>query len=109
MRRLVTAITVSLVLMNLGGCVLAVGNGDGGDDSYWTSSESRDSSLARAVRHGLEADPATHDADISVAAEHGRVYLSGTVSSPDTLQKAVQIAFSNPDVNSVRCKITVIR
>lgn len=109
MRRLVTAITVSMVLMNLGGCVLAVGNGDGGDDSSWSSSDSRDSSLARTVRQNLESDPATHDADISVSAEHGRVFLTGTVHSPEVLEKAVQIAFSDPDVTSVRCRIVVIR
>ena len=109
MRRLLTAVTVSLVLLNTGGCVLAVGNGDMGDDSSWSSSDARDSSLAHTVREGLEADPATHDADISVAAEHGRVYLSGTVHSTETLEKAVEIALKEPDVTSVRCKITVIR
>jgi osmotically-inducible protein OsmY len=101
--------TLCAAMANLGGCVLAVGNGDGGDDSSWTSSDARDSSLARAVRSGLAADPATHEADISVAAEHGRVFLSGTVHSPEVLEKAVQIALGNPDVTSVRCHINVIR
>lgn len=108
MRRLVTALTVSLVLMNLGGCVLAVDGGSGGDSS-WNSSSDRDSHLARAVRESLAADPATHDADISVSADDGRVYLSGTVHSPDVLEKVVQIALNDPDVTSVRCKVLVIR
>lgn len=108
MRRLLTALTLSLTLMNLGGCVLAVGN-DGGDDASWNSSDYRDSDLAHTVRKSLEGDALTHDADIAVAAERGRVYLSGTVNSPDVLTRAVQLAFAVPDVKSVRCHVTVIR
>jgi|GEM_PF-4316860 len=108
MRRLITAMTVSLVLMNVGGCVLAVGN-DGGDDSAWSSSDYRDSDLAHEVRKSLEGDALTRDADIRVSAEHGRVYLSGTVNGPDVLTRAVQLAFALQDVKSVRCHVTVIR
>ena len=109
MRRILTVAILGAVLLNLGGCVLAVGNGDAGDDSSWNSSDYRDSDLAHAVRQGLAADPATHDVDIRVSAEHGRVYLEGTVDSSETLAKAVQIALDTADVKSVRCRITVIK
>lgn len=108
MRRLLTALTLSLALLSLGGCVLAIGN-DGGDDTAWNSSDYRDSDLARTVRKSLEGDPVTRDADITVGAERGRVYLSGTVNSPDVLTRAVQLALAAPDVKSVRCRVTVIR
>ena len=108
MRRILTAAILGTVLLGLGGCVLAVGNG-GDDDPSWSSSDYRNSDLAHAVRQGLAADPATRDADINVTAERGRVYLEGTVDSSETLAKAVQIAMDTPDVKSVRCRITVIK
>jgi len=108
MRRLLTALTLSVALLNMGGCVLAVGN-DGSDDSSWNSSDYRDSDLAHTVRKSLEGDALTHDADITVSADRGRVFLSGTVNGPDVLSRAVQLAFALPDVKSVRCHVTVIR
>lgn len=108
MRRILVTMTLCAAMANLGGCVLAVGNGDMGDDSSW-SSEHSDGSLARAVRTNLDADAAVKEADLNVSAEHGRVYLEGTVHSADTLAKAVEIALNTPDVKSVRCRVTVIR
>jgi hypothetical protein len=103
--RVLVTLTLCAAMANLGGCVLAVGNGDGGDD--WSSSSHNDSSLAHAVRASLDTDPATHEADLSVSADHGRVYLAGTVHSADVLSKAVTLALNTPDVKSVRCRITV--
>jgi osmotically-inducible protein OsmY len=109
MRRILTAVILSATLLDLGGCVLAVGNGDdSGEGSSWSSNESH-SSLARAVRAGLDGDPLTQDAELSVSTDDGRVYLSGTVTKPEILARAVEIALATPDVKSVRCRVTVIR
>jgi osmotically-inducible protein OsmY len=96
-------------MANLSGCVLAFGSGMDDDSSAWNSSDHRDTSLAKAIRTGLDADPATHEADLTVATEDGRVYLSGSVHAPETLEKAVQIALANPDTVSVRCRIVITR
>jgi hypothetical protein len=106
MRRVLTVLTLCAALTGLGGCVLAVGNGFG-DDSSWSSG--RDSSLAKAVRASLDSDPAIREADLGVSADHGRVYLEGTVHSAETLAKAVELALATPDVKSVRCRIVVIK
>ena len=108
MRRVLVTLTICAAAASLGGCVLAFGNGTG-DDSTWSSSSHHDTTLARAIRSGLDADPATHEADLSVATDDGRVYLSGSVHAPETLEKAVQIALANPDTTSVHCHIDVIR
>lgn len=108
MRRILVTLTLCAAVANLGGCVLAFGNGVG-DDSNWSSSDHRDTSLAKAIRSGLDADPATHEADLSVSTDGGKVYLYGTVHAPETLEKAVQIALANPDTTSVHCRISVIR
>ncbi|HEY4127677.1 MAG TPA: BON domain-containing protein [Gammaproteobacteria bacterium] len=109
MRRVLVTLTLCAAMANLGGCVLALGNGVGDGDSTWDSSSHHDTTLAKAIRTGLDADPATHEADLSVATADGRVYLSGTVHAPETLEKAVQIALANPDTTSVHCHINVIR
>lgn len=108
MRRILVTLTLCAAVANLGGCVLALGNGVG-DDSSWNSSDHRDTTLAKAIRSGLDADPATHEADLTVYSDDGRVYLSGTVHAPETLEKAVQIAMANPSTTSVHCHINVIR
>ena len=108
MRRILVTLTLCAAVSSLNGCVLALGN-DAGGDSNWSSSEHRDTSLARAIRSGLDADPATHEADISVYTDGDKVYLTGTVRAPETLEKAVQIAMANSDTTSVHCRIEVIR
>jgi osmotically-inducible protein OsmY len=108
MRRILTAMILSAALLNLGGCVLAVGNDDGGDGSSWSGTDSHNS-LARAVRAGLDGDPLTQDAELSVSTDDGRVYLGGTVTKPEILARAVEIAFNVAGVKSVRCRITVIK
>ncbi|HEX7964453.1 MAG TPA: BON domain-containing protein [Gammaproteobacteria bacterium] len=107
MRRILVTMTLCAAMANLGGCVLAVGNGID-DGSSW-SSEHSDTTLARAVRASYEADPALREADLKVSAEHGRVYLEGTVHSAETLTRAVQVALDTPEVKSVRCRVVVIR
>lgn len=109
MRRILVTMTLCAAVASLNGCVLALGNGVGDGDSNWNSSQHRDTSLAKAIRTGLDADPATHEADIQVYSDDGRVYLSGSVHAPETLEKAVQIALANPDTTSVHCHIDVIR
>ena len=107
MRRVLTAAALAALLLNLGGCVLAVG--DGGDSgSSWSHSDD-DSTLARAVRVRLDEDPLTHASEITVSADHDRVYLDGVTSKPEVLAKAVEIALATPDVKSVRCHVTVIK
>lgn len=108
MRRILVTLTLCAAVANLGGCVLAFGNGMG-DDANWSSSDHHDTTLARAIRSGLDSDPATHEADLSVSTDGGKVYLYGTVHAPETLEKAVQIALANPDTTSVHCHINVIR
>ena len=109
MRRILTAAALSMLLLNLGGCVLAVGNdGDSGSESSWSSSDA-DSNLAHAVRSSLNSDPQTRDADILVSADHGRITLKGTVRSTEVLAKAVQLALDMPDVKSVHSNVTVIK
>ena len=108
MRRVLVTLTLCAAVANMSGCVLALGNGVG-DDSNWNSSNHHDTSLAKAIRSGLDADPATHEADLSVYTDDGKVYLSGTERAPETLEKAVQIALANPDTTSVHCRIDVIR
>lgn len=108
-RRILVTMTLCAAIGGLSGCVLAVGNGDAGDEMSWHSSEYRNNDLAHSVRTALETDAATRDADLSVYAEHGHIYLEGTVHSADVLTKAVQIALATPEVKSVRCRITVLR
>ena len=106
MRRILVTMTLCAAMVNLGGCVLAVGN-DGGDDSTsWNSSETNNG-LAGAVRASLSGDPATQYADITVSTDHDRVRLTGTVHSTDVLEKAVQLALNTPGVRSVSCRIVV--
>ncbi|HEY3858077.1 MAG TPA: BON domain-containing protein [Gammaproteobacteria bacterium] len=108
MRRVLVTLTLCAAMANLSGCVLAVGTG-GDDDTSWNSSAHHDTTLAHAIRTGLDAEPATHEADLSVASEDGRVYLSGSVHAPETLEKAVQIALANPDTVSVHCHVVITR
>src|SRR5579885_3469049 len=98
MRRILVTMTLCAAVANLGGCVLAVGNGDSGPESGWSSSDSTSSSLAKAVRSSLNADPVTEAADITVYADHDRIRLAGTVHSTDVLEKAVQHALDTPGV-----------
>ena len=106
MKRALATLLLCGTLAGLGGCVLAIGN-DAGDDSSWSGSS--DNSLARAVRARLDGDQQLHELDLRVSTEHGRVYLSGTVSDPQLMAHAVQVALDTPDVKSVRCSITVIK
>lgn len=107
MRRILVTMSLCAAMANLGGCVLAVGNGDGGSDSSWSSSDISSRDLAKAVRQNLNADPVTEAADITVSADHDRVRLSGTVHSADILEKAVQHALDTPGVAVVNCRILV--
>jgi hypothetical protein len=107
MRRILVTMSLCAAMANLGGCVLAVGNGDGGSDASFSSSDSTSSSLAKAVRHSLDSDPATEAADLAVYADHDRIRLTGTVHSTDLLEKAVQLALDTPGVAVVNCRIVV--
>lgn len=107
MRRLLTAMMLGALVLSLSGCVLALGDSSGPNTSSWNSHDD-DSSLARAVRVRLDADPLTQSAELSVSTERGRVYLDGVTSKPEVLAKAVEIALGTPDVKSVRCHVTVV-
>lgn len=112
MRRILTASLLSLALLSLGGCVLAVGNGDdsGSDTDYSWHDSSSASSLATAVRVKLQDDALTHGTDLQVSADSsGRVYIRGMTSNPEVVSRALQLALDTPDVKSVRCKIIVIK
>ncbi|HEX7009541.1 MAG TPA: BON domain-containing protein [Phycisphaeraceae bacterium] len=110
MKSFLAAGLLSLTLLSLGGCVLAFGNGtDHGDTGYsWNDGDS-DTSLARTVRARLDGDAQTHDADFSVSTDDGRVYLSGVITNPEALSRAVQLVMDTPDVKSVRCRVTIIK
>ena len=107
MRRVLVTLTLCAAMANLGGCVLAVGNGGDDDGSTWSSSDARDSNLAHAVRASLNGDATTQYADLTVATEHDRVRLTGTVHSSEVLAKAVQLTLDTPGVRSVSCHIVV--
>ena len=107
MRRILVTMSLCAAMANLGGCVLALGNDAGGNDSNWSSADSTSSSLAKAVRHSLNSDPITEAADLTVYADHDRVKLTGTVHATDVLEKAVQLALDTPGVAMVNCKIVV--
>jgi cytidylate kinase len=64
----------------------------------------RDLSLAAQVRATLATDPATRHLTIEVAAEGGRVGLTGVVFSPAQLEAAAEIARRVPGVASVSCE-----
>jgi osmotically-inducible protein OsmY len=108
MRRVLYAAALAALLLNLGGCVLELGEG-GDTGSSWSHSDSDDSTLARAVRVRLDEDPLTKSSEITVSADHGRVYLDGVTSKPEALAKAIEIALDTPDVKSVRCHVTVVK
>ena len=108
MKRTLATLVLCGSLVSLGGCVLAIGNDADTGDSSWSSGSS-DNSLARAVRARFDGDQQLHELDLRVSTEHGRVYLSGTVSDPQLMAHAVQVALDTPDVKSVRCSITVIK
>jgi len=108
MRRLLTAVALSALVLNLSGCVLAFDGSENGP-GWHDSSTDGDSSLSRAVRARLDGDPVTQGAELTVTSEHGRVYLDGVTSKPEVLAKAVQIALDTPDVKSVRCHVTIIK
>lgn len=108
MRRILTAAALAALMLNLGGCVLALDSDGDSHSSNWSSDES-DTSLARAVRARLDGDPLTQPAEFTVTTDHGRVYLDGITDKPEVLAKALQIALDTPDVKSVRCHVTVIK
>jgi len=108
MRRALCAAALAALLLNLGGCVLAVGDTGDSSSSSWSKHDD-DSSLARAVRLRLDEEPLTQSAEITVSADNGRVYLDGVTSKPEVLAKVVEIALATPDVKSVRCHVTVIK
>jgi osmotically-inducible protein OsmY len=108
MRRILVTMSLCAAMANLGGCVLALGNGDGSNgDASWSSSDSTSSSLAKAVRANLNSNPVTEAADLTVYADHDRIKLTGTVHSSDVLEKAVQLALDTPGVAVVNCRIVV--
>ncbi len=107
-RRVLLAMTVGVLMLNLGGCVLALDGGSNSGSSSW-SSGAPDSTLARAVRARLDGDPLTQPAEFTVTTDEGRVYLDGVTDKPDVLAKAVQLALDTPDAKSVRCRVTVIK
>lgn len=109
MRRILTALVLSIAVLNLSGCVLAVDGSDSGSSSWHDNATDGDSSLSRAVRARLDGDPITQAAEFTVTSEHGRVYLDGVTDKPEVLAKAVQIILDTPDVKSVRCHVSIIK
>lgn len=107
MRRILTALVLSVSVLNLSGCVLAFDGGENG--SAWNESRDSDSNLSRAVRTQLDSDPVTQSAEFTVSSKHRRIYLDGITDKPEVLAKAIEIALDTPDVKSVRCHVTVIK
>lgn len=107
MRRILVTMSLCAAMANLGGCVLAYDGGVGGDDSSWSSSNSSNSGLIKAVRESLNSNPVTEAADLTIYADHDRIRLTGTVHSSDVLEKAVQLALDTPGVATVSCRILV--
>ena len=96
MRRILMAMTVGVLMLNLGGCVLALDSEGNSGSSSWSSGDA-DTSLSHAVRARLDGDPVTQPAEFTVSTEHGRVYLDGVTDKPEVLAKAVQLALDTPD------------
>src|SRR5271165_1907498 len=75
--------------------------------SIGCSRKSSNDKLADSIQQKLAADPDTKDAAVKVAAEGGKVTLSGTASSPAAQQKAELIAHQEPGVSEVDDQIAV--
>lgn len=68
----------------------------------------RDLSLAAQVRAAIAADPGTRRLNVEVAADAGRVVLTGIVFSPAVLDAAADVAKRVPGVVSVSCETVEI-
>ena len=68
----------------------------------------RDLSLAAQVRAAVATDPGTQRLNIEVAADAGRVVLTGIVFSPAVLDAAADVAKRVPGVVSVSCETVEI-
>jgi len=68
----------------------------------------RDLSLAAQVRAAIATDPGTQRLNIEVAADAGRVVLTGIVFSPAVLDAAADVARRVPGVVSVSCETVEI-
>lgn len=66
-----------------------------------------DDTIAKDIQAKVASDPDTKDAGVKVAAEDGKVTLSGTVSSPAVQQKLEQIAHEEPGVAGVEDQVAV--
>ena len=64
----------------------------------------RDLSLAAQVRAAIATDPATQRLNVEVAAQAGRVVLTGIVFTPAVLDAAAEVARRVPGVVSVSCE-----
>jgi cytidylate kinase len=67
-----------------------------------------DLSLAAQVRAALATDPATQHINVEVAAQAGRVVLTGVVSSAATLEATSEVARRVPGVKEVSCEVEEI-
>ena len=68
----------------------------------------RDLSLAAQVRAAIATDPGTQRLNIEVAADAGRVVLTGIVFSPAVLDAAADVAKRVPGVVSISCETVEI-
>lgn len=68
----------------------------------------RDLSLAAQVRAAIATDPGTRRLNVEVAADAGRVVLTGIVFSPAVLDAAADVAKRVPGVVSVSCETVEI-
>jgi hypothetical protein len=66
-----------------------------------------DESIAKDIQSKAAADPDTKDSQVSVAANDGKVTLTGKVKKPVARQKLEQIAREEPGVTSVDDQSTV--
>lgn len=66
-----------------------------------------DDSLASSIKSGLYSDPATKQANISVAVKNGVVTLTGDVLSSDVALEAMKVANGTAGVRSVDDQLTI--
>lgn len=66
-----------------------------------------DSAITAKIKAGILSDPLLKVSQISVTTTNGVVNLSGVVDSQQSIDRAMEIARSNPNVKSVENSLVI--
>lgn len=97
----------------LSACIVVIGDEDADihyDDDravkqHEHSSKNDSYELSNRIEDAILADPQLLNADISVSSEGHNIFLHGELFSTDDLDRAVDIALLDPEVESVSSRI----